>query len=101
MAPFMTLIFLLVMAMVGFVFDLYLFSRGAFGNRYDKNTKFTRSPSINPAMNDEDGYEFYVCSDTKFDNDRTSRAHTVLVVLSAGIVILVLFLFMLVNSISL
>lgn len=95
MAPFMTLIFLLVMAMVGFVFDLYLFSRGAFGNRYVKHTKFTRSPE----MNDEDGYEFYVCSDTKYENDRTSREHTVSVVLCAGVVILVLFLFMLYNSI--
>ncbi len=96
MAPFMTLIFLLVMAMVGFVFDLYLFSRGAFGDRFVRNTKFTRPVSTGPLMNNTDDYKFSVCSDTMYD--RSQRAHTVLVILCAAVVILVLFLFMLINS---
>jgi hypothetical protein len=96
MAPFMTLIFLLVMAMVGFVFDLYLFSRGAFGDRYVRNTKFTRPVSTGPLLNDGDDYEFYDCSDKLYD--RSQRAHTVLVVLCAATIILGLFLFMLINS---
>ncbi|HLJ34296.1 MAG TPA: hypothetical protein VKU38_11615 [Ktedonobacteraceae bacterium] len=98
MAPFMTLIFLLFMAMVGFVFDLYLFSRGAFGNRYVRNTKFTRPVSTGPWMNDKDEYELYVCSDAMYDNERSQRTHTVLVILCAAIVIIGMILFMLINT---
>lgn len=98
MAPFMTLIFLLFMAMVGFVFDLYLFSRGAFGNRYVRNTKFTRPASTGPLANVKDEYELYLCSDAMYNDDRSQRAHTVLVVLCAAIVIIGLVLFMLINT---
>lgn len=97
MAPFMTLIFLLIMALVGFMFDLYLFSHGAFGNRYMKRTKFTRSQSISPMMNNEDDYEFYVCSD-KMSDESQHNAHTLLVVLCAGIIVLGMVLFMVINA---
>lgn len=96
MAPFMTLMFLLVMAMVGFIFDLYLFSRGAFGDRHLRNTKFTRRVSTGTPVNDTGDYEFYVCPDKMYD--RSQRAHTVLVVLCAGIVITGLVLFMVINA---
>jgi heme/copper-type cytochrome/quinol oxidase subunit 4 len=97
MAPFMTLIFLLVLATVGFVFDLYLFSHGAFGNRYSKRTKFTRSLSTDPMMNNEDDYEFYACSDKMYERPQ-HNAHTVLVVLFAVIMVVGMVLFMLINA---
>lgn len=97
MAPFMTLIFLLVMAMIGFVFDLYLYSRGAFGDRHVRNTKFTSPVSTGSFMNNTDDYEFCAYGDKMYD--RSQRAHTVLVVMCAVVVILVLFLFMVINSI--
>ncbi|MEO8970841.1 MAG: hypothetical protein ABI406_04475 [Ktedonobacteraceae bacterium] len=97
MAPFMTLVFLLVMAMVGFVFDLYLFSRGAFGDRYVKNTKFTRPVSTGTLMNDSDDYEFYACSDKMYDKSQ-SNAHTILVILFAVIVVIGLVFFMFIST---
>lgn len=97
MAPFMTLIFLLVMAMIGFVFDLYLFSRGAFGDRHIRNTKFSRPVSTGSLMNNTDDYEFFACVDRMYD--RSQRAHTILVVMCGAVIILGLFLFMVINSV--
>lgn len=97
MAPFMTLIFLLIMALVGFIFDLYLFSHGAFGNKYMKRTKFTRSQSTSPVMDNEDDDECSVCPDKMYDESQ-HNAHTVLVVLCAGIIVCGMVLFMVINA---
>ena len=97
MAPFMTLIFLLIMALVGFIFDLYLFSHGAFGNQYMKHTKFTRSQSNSPMMDNEDDDEYYVCPDKMYDESQ-HNAHTVLVVVCAGIIVFGMVFFMVINA---
>lgn len=97
MAPFMTLVFLLVTAMVGFVFDLYLFSRGAFGDRYVRNTKFTRRVSARALKNNMDDYEFFVYSDKVYDRSQ-NNAHTIVVVLFAVVVVGGLVLFMVINA---
>ncbi len=96
MAPLITLIFLLGLAMAGFVFDVYLFSRGAFGHRYSKQRVFTHHFSTGPLMNDTDDYPFIVCSDGRYGSSQHAR--TLLIVLCAGIVIIGMVAFMLFNS---
>lgn len=97
MAPFMTLIFFLLMAMIGFVFDLYLFSQGAFGNRYVKRTKFTCPQSTGSRVKNQDEYGYYACSDTMYDKSH-HIVHTVLVVMFAAMVIVGMLIFMFINA---
>lgn len=88
------------MAMVGFVFDLYLFSQGAFGNRYNryvKHTKFTRPQSTGCRVKNRDEYAYYACSDTMYDRSHHT-VHTVLVVMFAAMVIVGLLIFMFINA---
>lgn len=96
MAPLITLICLLAMAMAGFVFDVYLFSRGALGHKYGRQRAFTRPVSTGPLMNDTDDYPFIVCSDG--GDDRSQRARTFAIVLCAGVIIIGMVAFMLINS---
>ena len=93
MIAFIVLMFLLMMVVVGFVFDLYLYSRGGFGNKYVRNAKFTRYVASGPMMNSMDDYESEALYDKPMHNARIG-----LVVLCAGFVVIMMVVIIVINS---
>jgi|SRR5579863_617511 len=97
MVAFFVLMFLLMMVAVGFVFDLYLYSRGAFGNRCVRNAK--RMHSMIGRAHDYRVYQAYSYSDSDAIYDRpTHNIRAGLILFCAGSVVVVLIIFVLINS---
>ena len=95
MAAFIVLIFLLMMVVVGFIFDLYLYSRGEFGNNYVRNAKFTRSVASGPMLNCTENYE----SDAMYERP-IHNAGIGLVVLCAGFVVIMMVVIIVINFLA-
>jgi hypothetical protein len=98
MVAFIVLMFLLMMVVVGFVFDLYLYSRGEFGNKYVRNAKFTRPVASGPMLNCRENYE----SDAMYERPmrNAGNAGIGLVVLCAGFVVVMMIVIIVINFLA-
>lgn len=95
MVAFIVLMSLLMMVVVGFIFDLYLYSRGEFGNKYVRNAKFTRSVASGPMLNCTESYE----SEAMYGRPMRN-AGIVLVVLCAGFVVIMMVAIIVINFLA-
>lgn len=95
MVAFIVLMSLLMMVVVGFIFDLYLYSRGEFGNKYVRNAKFTRPVASGPMLNCTENYE----SDAMYARPM-HNAGIGLVILCVGIVVVMMVVIIVINFLA-
>ncbi len=95
MVAFIVLMSLPMMVVVGFIFDLYLYSRGEFGNKRVRNAKFTRHIASEPMLNCMENYG----SDAMYDRPMRNTGIG-LVVLCAGFVVVMMVVIIVINFLA-
>ena len=96
MGPLIFLMFMFIVIIVGYVFSLYLFSRGGYDEQYSKRSKFARSMATGPFIEQSDDY-YIEYTDSIYDRS-THNARVGLVILFGVVVVIVMLLFMLMNT---
>lgn len=96
MGPLIFLMFIFIAIVVGYVFSLYLFSREESGERYSKRSKFARTMATGPFIEQSDDY-YIEYKDSMYDRS-THNARVGLVILFGVVVVVLMLLFMLMNT---